>query len=76
MNTSTLKPILIQAIQFLLIIMVISFVIDVGFDRITKEPFIALLQNWFDSIFTLSKMGIWVTISLIYSYFRVTRLKK
>jgi hypothetical protein len=35
-----------------------------------------LVSNWFASIFTLGKMGLWVLISLIYSYFRVTKLKK
>ncbi|MCP9754625.1 hypothetical protein EGI26_05525 [Lacihabitans sp. CCS-44] len=76
MNSTEIKAIILQTIQFLVIIMIISFVLDIGFDRFTKEPFMELVSNWFASIFTLSKMGLWVLISLVYSYFRVTKLKK
>ena len=76
MNSAEIKAIILQTTQFLVIIMIISFVLDIGFDRLTKEPFMELVSNWFASIFTLGKMGLWVLISLIYSYFRVTKLKK
>lgn len=76
MDSTIIKNVIVQAIQFIVIIMLISFVLDTGFDKLTKEPFLANLESWFNSILTLNKMGIWVAISLGYSYFRVTRLKK
>ncbi len=76
MDSTIIKSVIIQALQFIVIIMLISFILDTGFDKLTKEPFLANLESWFNSILTLNKMGIWVAISLGYSYFRVTRLKK
>jgi hypothetical protein len=76
MNSSEIKAIVLQSLQFIVIIMIISFVLDVGFDRLTKEPFVELATKWLKSIFTLSKMGLWVLITVAYSYFRVTKLKK
>jgi hypothetical protein len=76
MNSSDLKAIVLQTLQFLIIIMVISFILDVGFDRLSNEPFLELITNWFKTIFTLNKMGLWIVITIAYSYFRVTKLKK
>jgi hypothetical protein len=76
MESTVIKSIVIQALQFIVIIMLISFVLDIGFAKLTQEPFLANLENWFQSILTLNKLGIWVAISLGYSYFRVTKLKK
>ncbi|MDP1815692.1 MAG: hypothetical protein Q8K92_14700 [Leadbetterella sp.] len=76
MNSSDLKAIVLQTLQFLIIIMVISFILDVGFDQLSNEPFLELITNWFKTIFTLNKMGLWIVITIAYSYFRVTKLKK
>jgi len=76
MNSSEIKTIALQALQFIVIIMLISFVLDTGFDKLAKEPFLSTLESWFQTILTLNKLGIWVVISLAYSYFRTTRLKK
>ncbi len=76
MDSTILKSVIVQALQFIVIIMLISFVLDSGFDKLTEEPFLANLENWLGSILTLNKMGAWVVISLIYSYFRATKLKK
>jgi len=76
MNSSDLKAIVLQTLQFLVIIMVISFILDVGFDRLSNEPFLKLTSDWFKTIFTLNKIGLWVVITIAYSYFRVTKLKK
>lgn len=76
MNSSDLKAIVLQTLQFLIIIMIISFILDVGFERLSNEPFLKLISEWFKSIFTLNKMGLWIVITIAYSYFRVTKLKK
>lgn len=76
MNSSDLKAIVLQTLQFLIIIMIISFILDVGFDRLSNESFLELITNWFKTIFTLNKMGLWIVITIAYSYFRVTKLKK
>lgn len=76
MNTSDLKAIVLQTLQFLVIIILISFILDVGFDRLSNEPFLKLTSDWFKTIFTLNKMGLWIVITIAYSYFRVTKLKK
>lgn len=76
MNSSDLKAIVLQTLQFIVIIMVISFILDVGFDRLSNEPFLKLISDWFKTIFTLNKMGLWIVITIAYSYFRVTKLKK
>jgi hypothetical protein len=76
MNSSDLKAIVLQTLQFLIIIMVISFILDVGFERLSNEPFLKLISEWFKTIFTLNKMGLWIVITIAYSYFRVTKLKK
>lgn len=76
MNSSDLKAIVLQTLQFIVIIMVISFILDVGFDRLSNEPFLKLISEWFKTIFTLNKMGLWLVITIAYSYFRVTKLKK
>lgn len=76
MNSSDLKAIVFQTVQFIVIIMVISFILDVGFDRLSNEPFRELISDWFKTIFTLNKMGLWIVITIAYSYFRVTKLKK
>lgn len=76
MNSSDLKAIVLQTLQFLIIIMVISFILDVGFDKLSNEPFLKLISEWFKTIFTLNKMGLWIVITIAYSYFRVTKLKK
>jgi hypothetical protein len=76
MDSTLVKNVLIQALQFIVIIMLISFVLDTGFEKLTKESLLTNLENWFKSILTLNKLGIWVVISLGYSYFRITRLRK
>jgi len=76
MNNSDLKAIALQTLQFIVIIMAISFILDVGFDRLSSEPFLELTSEWFKTIFTLNKMGLWIVITIAYSYFRVTKLKK
>jgi hypothetical protein len=76
MNSSDLKAIVLQTLQFLIIIMIISFILDVGFERLSNEPFLKLISEWFKTIFTLNKMGLWIVITIAYSYFRVTKLKK
>jgi hypothetical protein len=76
MNSSDLKAIVLQTLQFLIIIMIISFILDVGFERLSNEPFLKLISEWFKSIFKLNKMGLWIVITIAYSYFRVTKLKK
>ncbi|OYU67451.1 MAG: hypothetical protein CFE22_04080 [Cytophagaceae bacterium BCCC1] len=76
MNSSDLKAIVLQTLQFLVIIMIISFILDVGFERLSNEPFLKLISEWFKTIFTLNKMGLWIVITIAYSYFRVTKLKK
>jgi hypothetical protein len=76
MDSTLVKNILVQALQFIVIIMLISFVLDTGFEKLTKESLLTNLENWFKSILTLNKLGIWVVISLGYSYFRITRLRK
>jgi hypothetical protein len=76
MNSSDLKAIVLQTLQFLVIIMIISFILDVGFNRLSSEPFLELISDWFKTILTLNKMGLWIVITIAYSYFRVTKLKK
>ena len=76
MDSTLVKNVLIQALQFIVIIMLISFVLDTGFEKLTKESLLTNLENWFKCILTLNKLGIWVVISLGYSYFRITRLRK
>ncbi|CAN1544207.1 hypothetical protein MCERE19_01872 [Spirosomataceae bacterium] len=76
MDSTLVKNVLVQALQFIVIIMLISFVLDTGFEKLTKESLLTNLENWFKSILTLNKLGIWVVISLGYSYFRITRLRK
>lgn len=76
MNTPLLISILKQTLVFIVMIMAISFVLDTGIDRIMKEPFGDLFQNWLKSVLTYNKLGIWVLISILYSYFRATRLKR
>jgi hypothetical protein len=76
MNSSDLKAIALQTVQFIVIIMIISFILDVGFNRLSNEPFLELISDWFKTIFTLNKMGLWIVITIAYSYFRVTKLKK
>jgi hypothetical protein len=76
MNSLDLKAIVLQTLQFLVIIMIISFILDVGFERLSNEPFLKLISEWFKTIFTLNKMGLWIVITIAYSYFRVTKLKK
>jgi len=76
MDSTLVKNILVQALQFIVIIMLISFVLDTGFEKLTKESLLTNLENWFKSILTLNKLGIWVVISLGYSYYRITRLRK
>ncbi|MCP9746568.1 hypothetical protein [Lacihabitans sp. CS3-21] len=76
MNSLDLKAMVLQTLQFLVIIMIISFILDVGFERLSNEPFLKLISEWFKTIFTLNKMGLWIVITIAYSYFRVTKLKK
>lgn len=76
MNTSLLKTIVSQAAVFVILIMLISFVLDTGVDRLTKEFSVKLVEDWFNSILTFGKMGLWILISVIYSYVRTTRIKK
>ena len=76
MNSSDLKAIVLQTLQFLIIIMLISFILDVGFNRLNSEPFLELTSDWFKTIFTLNKLGLWIALAIGYSYFRVTKLKK
>jgi hypothetical protein len=76
MNASLIKAVVLQALQFIVIIMIISFILETGFDRFSKEPFLDLTKNYLKSIFTLNKMGLWVVITLAYSYFRVNQARK
>ncbi|WP_255069043.1 hypothetical protein [Lacihabitans sp. LS3-19] len=76
MNTSLIKTILSQAAVFVILIMLISFVLDTGVDRLTKEFSGQLMVDWFNSILTFGKMGLWILISVVYSYFRTTQIKK
>ena len=76
MNASLIKAVVLQALQFIVIIMIISFILETGFDRFSKEPFLDLAKNYLKSIFTLNKMGLWIIITLAYSYFRVNQAKK
>lgn len=76
MNASLIKAVVLQALQFIVIIMIISFILETGFDRFSKEPFLDLAKNYLKSIFTLNKMGLWIVITLAYSYFRVNQAKK
>lgn len=76
MNTSLLKTILSQAAIFVLLIMLISFVLDTGIDRLMHEFSLQLISDWFKSILTFGKMGLWLLISVVYSYFRTTQIKK
>ena len=76
MNTSLIKTILSQAAVFVILIMSISFVLDTGVDRLTNEFSLTLVEDWFNSILTFGKMGLWILISVIYSYVRTTRIRK
>ena len=76
MNASQIKAVVSQALQFIVIIMIISFILETGFDRFSKEPFLDLAKNYLKSIFTLNKIGLWIIITLAYSYFRVNQAKK
>lgn len=73
MNANQIKYFVLQSIQFLVFIILFSFILETGFSRLTNEPFIDLLSNYLKSIFTLNKMGLWTVITLTYSYFRVKK---
>lgn len=73
MNANQIKYFVLQSVQFLLFISLFSFILETGFSRLTNEPIIDLLSNYLKSIFTLNKMGLWVVITLTYSYFRVKK---
>lgn len=69
-------PIITTTLRILLIVMVLNFVFSTGFDNFNKAPFLTLLNNWFESIFTFNKIGIWVIASLAYAIFRTNFLKR
>ncbi|MBK9511883.1 MAG: hypothetical protein IPP05_10505 [Cytophagaceae bacterium] len=70
MDTNKIIRILRNAVIYLIVVMLVSFVLDVGFSNLGSEPIMKTLSDWLVSVFKITKLGVWIVVVLIFAYFR------
>lgn len=70
MDTNKLIRILRNAVIYLIVVMLVSFVLDVGFSKLGSEPIMKTLTDWLVSVLKITKLGVWIVVVLVFAYFR------
>lgn len=70
MDISFITKVLKTAAIYFFLILIISFVLDSGFAKLSSEPLGQVFGNWFSSIMIWSKLGMWIAFSVVFSFIR------
>ncbi|MCA0366406.1 MAG: hypothetical protein LCH67_20390 [Bacteroidetes bacterium] len=70
MDTNKIIRILRNAVIYLIVVMLVSFVLDVGFSKLGSEPIMKILTDWLASVLKVTKLGVWIVVVLVFAYFR------
>ncbi len=70
MDTNKIIRILRNAVIYLIVVMLVSFVLDVGFSKLGSEPIMKTLTDWLVSVLKITKLGVWIVVVLVFAYFR------